>query len=162
MIPPPPLFRDSSIATPLERILWHHLYCPIDEDCSVGKISINSVGGDTKSILRDSKNLPVQPLKPQVWETAFCILQFSEKLWTTFDSPAPPTAPFLGKYISQNNFPKSWWSKSMRVNIARGTTDPGYWVYNLNHVTDWNQFEIISTEIDHSSYVLNTLGPLCL
>ena len=28
-------------------------------------------------------------------------------------------------------------------NIARGTTDPGYWVYNLNHVFDWNLFEII-------------------
>ena len=28
-------------------------------------------------------------------------------------------------------------------NIARGTTDPGYWVYNLNHVSDLNQFENI-------------------
>ena len=27
-------------------------------------------------------------------------------------------------------------------NIARGTTDPGYWVYNLNHFSDWNKFEI--------------------
>ena len=27
-------------------------------------------------------------------------------------------------------------------NIARGTTDPGYWVYNLNNFSDWNQFEI--------------------
>ena len=24
------------------------------------------------------------------------------------------------------------------LNIARGTTDPGYWVYNLNHFSDWN------------------------
>ena len=47
-------------------------------------------------------------------------------------------------------------------NIAWGTTDPGYWVYNLNHVSDWNQFEIILAEKDHSSYGLNTLGPLCL
>ena len=47
-------------------------------------------------------------------------------------------------------------------NIARGTTDPGYWVYNLNHFSDWNQFEIILAEKDHSSYGLNTLGPLCL
>ena len=47
-------------------------------------------------------------------------------------------------------------------NIARGTTDPGYWVYNLNHVSDWNKFEIILAEKDHSSYGLNTLGPLCL
>ena len=30
---------------------------------------------------------------------------------------------------------------SQPVNIARGTTDPGYWVYNLNHVSDWNLFE---------------------
>ena len=27
-------------------------------------------------------------------------------------------------------------------NIARGTTDPGYWVFSLNNVSDWNQFEI--------------------
>ena len=47
-------------------------------------------------------------------------------------------------------------------NIARGTTDPGYWVYNLNHVSDWDQFEIILAEKDYSSYGLNTLGPLCL
>ena len=42
-------------------------------------------------------------------------------------------------------------------NIARGTTDPGYWVYKLNHVSDWSQFEIILAEKDHSSYGLNTL-----
>ena len=28
-------------------------------------------------------------------------------------------------------------------NIARGTKDPGYWVYNLNYFSDWNEFEII-------------------
>ena len=27
------------------------------------------------------------------------------------------------------------------LNIARGTTDPGYWLYNLNHFSDRNQFE---------------------
>ena len=48
------------------------------------------------------------------------------------------------------------------LNIARGTTDPGYWVYNLNHVSDWNWFEIILTAKVYSSYELNTLGPLCL
>ena len=48
------------------------------------------------------------------------------------------------------------------VNIARGTRDPGYWVYNLNHFSGWNKFEIILAEKDHSSYGLNTLGPLCL
>ena len=26
--------------------------------------------------------------------------------------------------------------RRFRINIARGTTDPGYWVYNLNHVSD--------------------------
>ena len=26
-------------------------------------------------------------------------------------------------------------------NIARGTTDPGYWLYNLNHFSHTNQFE---------------------
>ena len=39
-----------------------------------------------------------------------------------------------------------------RWNIARGTTDPGYWVYNLNHVSDWNWFEIILAEKVYSSY----------
>ena len=28
------------------------------------------------------------------------------------------------------------WKKENIINIARGTTDPGYWVYNLNHVSD--------------------------
>ena len=28
-------------------------------------------------------------------------------------------------------------------NIARGTTDPGHWVYDLNNLSDWNQSEII-------------------
>ena len=28
-----------------------------------------------------------------------------------------------------------------KKNIARGTTDPGYWVYNLNHVSDWKWFK---------------------
>ena len=49
-----------------------------------------------------------------------------------------------------------------KLNIARGTTDPGYWVYNLNNVSDWNWFEIILAEKVYSSYGLNTLGPLCL
>ena len=30
------------------------------------------------------------------------------------------------------------------TNIARGTTDPGYRVYNLNNFSDWNQFDIIN------------------
>ena len=30
-------------------------------------------------------------------------------------------------------------------NIARGTTDPGYWVYNLNCLFDWIEFVIILT-----------------
>ena len=34
----------------------------------------------------------------------------------------------------KNDFKKSW-RKSWK-NIARGTTDPGYWVYNLNQVFD--------------------------
>ena len=57
---------------------------------------------------------------------------------------------------------KSWKSWENIENIARGTTDPGYWVYNLNHVSDWNWFEIILAEKLNSSYGLNTLGPLCL
>ena len=44
-----------------------------------------------------------------------------------------------------------------KINIARGTTDPGYWVYNLNNVS-----EIILAEKVYSSCGLNTLGPLCL
>ena len=33
------------------------------------------------------------------------------------------------------------------LNIARGTTDPGYWVYNLNHFSDWNEFEIVEMNL---------------
>ena len=29
------------------------------------------------------------------------------------------------------------------VNIAGGTTDPKYWVYNLNYVFDWIEFVFI-------------------
>ena len=60
---------------------------------------------------------------------------------------------------------KSWREKNEKSwirNIARGTTDPGYWVYDLNNLSDWNKFEIISAEKDHSSFELNTLSPLCL
>ena len=60
-------------------------------------------------------------------------------------------------------FKKKWKKVEKKLkNIARGTTDPGYWVYNLNHFSDWNQFESISDEKVYSSFELNTLGPLCL
>ena len=32
------------------------------------------------------------------------------------------------------------------INIARGTTDPGYRIYNLNKFSGWNQFDIILTK----------------
>ena len=75
----------------------------------------------------------------------------TENLWQTYSSVS-----FMNhdhKRLTQINDKR---------NINRGTTDPGYWVYNLNHVFDWNKFEIILAEKDHSSYGLNTLGPLCL
>ena len=50
---------------------------------------------------------------------------------------------------------------SRRKNIARGTTDPGYWVYNLNHFSDWNQFESISDEKIYSWFEPNILDLLC-
>ena len=52
--------------------------------------------------------------------------------------------------------------RKVKKNIARGTTDPGYWVYYLNNFSDWNQFEMILDEKDYLSFELNTLGPLCL
>ena len=61
-----------------------------------------------------------------------------------------------------NSWKPDWRHMILKINIARGTTDPGYWVYNLNHVSDWNQFESISDEKVYSSFELNTLGPLCL
>ena len=48
------------------------------------------------------------------------------------------------------------------VNIARGTTDPGYWVCNLNDVFQPKLFQIGFSQKLVSSYRLNTLGPLCL
>ena len=50
----------------------------------------------------------------------------------------------------------------MQVNIARGTTDPGYWVHNLNYLFQPKVFSIHISEKDDSSHRLNTLGPLCL
>ena len=41
-------------------------------------------------------------------------------------------------------------------NMARGTTDPGYWVSNLNYLV--NQIEFVSI-LDNSSFRLNCLGP---
>ena len=43
------------------------------------------------------------------------------------------------------------------LNIARGTTDPGYWVFNLNYLVDHIKFVCI---LDNSSFRLNCLGPL--
>ena len=40
-------------------------------------------------------------------------------------------------------------------NIARGTTDPGYWVYNSNKFSDWNQFDIILAEKEEKG-ILNS------
>ena len=34
-----------------------------------------------------------------------------------------------------------WHLQHHQSNIATGTTDPGYWLYNLNHFSDRNQFE---------------------
>ena len=44
---------------------------------------------------------------------------------------------------------------TIEKNIARGTTDPGYWVYNLNHFSDGNQFDIILAEREDKG-VLNS------
>ena len=49
-----------------------------------------------------------------------------------------------------------------KQNIARGTTDPGYWVCNLNDVFQPKLFQIGFSQKLVSSYRLNTLGPLCL
>ena len=58
---------------------------------------------------------------------------------------------------------KSWKKVEKKLkNIARGTTDPGYWVYNMNHFSGWYELEILLAQRDYSSYGLNTLGPLCL
>ena len=48
------------------------------------------------------------------------------------------------------------------TNIARGTTDPGYWVHNLNDLFQPKCFQIDLSQKHDSSYRLNTLGPLCL
>ena len=51
-------------------------------------------------------------------------------------------------------FHKSSWKKSKNgLNIARGTTDPGYWVCNLNQISDWSQFENIIQVTDSIPWV---------
>ena len=47
-------------------------------------------------------------------------------------------------------------------NIARGTTDPGYCVCNLNDLFQPKRNQITFIQKHDSSYRLNTLGPLCL
>ena len=44
------------------------------------------------------------------------------------------------------------------LNIARDTTDPGYWVSDLNYLVDQIEFVTI---LDNSSFRLNYLGLLC-
>ena len=48
------------------------------------------------------------------------------------------------------------------LNIARGTTDPGYWVYNLNYLFDNIEFIFILAAEIFSSFRLNSICPLCL
>ena len=50
----------------------------------------------------------------------------------------------------------------MLINIARGTTDPGYWVQDLNKLFPLKLFQINFSHKHDSSYRLNALGPLCL
>ena len=52
------------------------------------------------------------------------------------------------------------WCKIL-PNIARGTTDPGYWVRNLSNLSAKIVPNWFSSKY-YSSYRLNTLGPLCL
>ena len=63
---------------------------------------------------------------------------------------------FKKKEVEQKSLTKYW------KNIARGTTDPGYWVQNLNKLFHLKYFQIDFSQQNDSSYKLNTLGPLCL
>ena len=57
---------------------------------------------------------------------------------------------------------QNWNKCKWKLNIARGTTDPGYWVHNLNKLFQLKLFQINFSQKHDSSYRLNTLGPLCL
>ena len=48
------------------------------------------------------------------------------------------------------------------LNIARGTTDPGYWVCNLNQISDWSQFENIIQVTDSIPWVRCASGNVFL
>ena len=48
------------------------------------------------------------------------------------------------------------------INIARGTTDPGYWVQNLNNLSLARSISNWFKSKNDSSHRLNTLCPLCL
>ena len=68
--------------------------------------------------------------------------------WKKVEKKLKKVAKRLKKYEKKSlkkiyeKLTKSW------ENIARGTTDPGYWVYDLNDFSDWNRFEIIPVEKD--------------
>ena len=49
-----------------------------------------------------------------------------------------------------------------KLNIARGTMDPVYWIRKLNILFLLKLFQISFSQKCDSSYRLNTLGPLCL
>ena len=57
---------------------------------------------------------------------------------------------------------KEDWKWIFLQNIARGTTDPGYWVQNLNNLFQLKSFKIDFIQETYPSHRLNTLGPLCL
>ena len=52
---------------------------------------------------------------------------------------------------------QSWKGQYLKKNIARGTTDPGYWVYNLNYLLDLNWICSYSSNI----LVIQVLDSIC-
>ena len=63
-------------------------------------------------------------------------------------------------YISDNWEPEFMtifviWQWIVTLDSIRNSCD--VWVYNLNQISDWNQFEIILAEKDYTSYGFNTI-----
>ena len=114
---------------------------------------------------------PVMPLLPgSCLCQCLCICLCLQKLNMTcgdqsillFLSARFMYSPLLPQILLRLPLVSKGWHTIHTLNIARGTTDAGYWVRNLNDLFQPKWFQIDFSQKHDSSYRLNTLGPLCL
>ena len=90
-------------------------------------------------------------LLPHSVTNIFCHLHFTNLVCFDQLSKIALGSPFL---LAKVPIRSSFW------NIARGTTDPGYRVYNFNYLVDWIEFVFIQAA--GMTQVLDSIPWLCL